>query len=139
LGKENEEFDQVQYHLISDRIGPKMLSNFQHGNCRLIKHSVEFSYLIYCLLPLISAKSTYCFIKSERFDREFVRAKRSFFQKVLEKDEVASAYTVLLVSDIKKQELKLYDGAYELVAPLKDNQNDRLISNLVAQSKIFIG
>ena len=85
----------------------------------------------------------------KRYTKEFVRAKRSYFQRVTQKDEAASTHFLGLVAGINNLkgaseavEVLVSDGFYTLKAVLKrnggDSGDDKLIS-LIEEKKIYPG
>jgi hypothetical protein len=86
----------------------------------------------------------------KKFDDEFGKGKRSFFQRIVDGDEQASRRAVLLVADIKevaKDEkclVELYDGRYSLFSVIRNKainslEDELQIFQMIQDGKIFIG
>lgn len=88
-----------------------------------------------------------------RYYIEHIQGKRSVLQKVLQKDEVASAHMVLLIADIHKEGnkmvMQLSDGWYSVYSEIKietsykveknNMTNNQLLSYLISSRKLYSG
>jgi len=86
----------------------------------------------------------------KRYRKEFERAKRSFFQRVTQKDESATAHFVAVVAGLnvlkgatEVTELVLSDGYYCLKAALRrgggDTGDDRFLSLIDQRKQLYPG
>jgi hypothetical protein len=81
----------------------------------------------------------------KRYRKEFIRGKKSFFQRIVQKDEAANSQFVSVVAGVNRlnnhTELVISDGYYCLKSILRrSNENDEKILSLINdQQKIYPG